>query len=250
MCMKSVLALSVLASTLFSVAAYADSDSNYLLGVEGGYARQTENFITGYVNPTAAVPLTSYDNQTYMMSDELLFFGIVGGWQWRCNRTMLGIEGNVDLHSMLKSDSFLYSTITPGGTDTYVGTAWYDRGPIFGLTGRAGYFVTSGFMPYVRLGAQVSRDEANYQAFVNPDSPGFQADFISSGKEDIWGMVLGIGIELPAMIGPSTFRIEYNYTRTESIVIEDGTPPIFGTDKFRNPQTNVLKFAWVWNFVC
>ena len=48
----------------------------------------------------------------------------------------------------------------------------YRRGPVYTLSGRLGYFVTSFFMPYIRLGAQVSRDELDYQAQIgNPLLP-------------------------------------------------------------------------------
>lgn len=248
---KSVLAASLFSvSTLCSIAVQADSATNFLVGLEGGYARQKENFITGFYDPTLTpVALTTIDWQTYMVSDELLFIGGLLGWQWRCDRLMLGLEGSIDAHSLTEPKAFLYSV----NSSIFEGTVLYDRGPIYNMTTRAGYFVTPGFMPYLRVGAQYSHDEGTYQVFANPSgtpaATGLQSDFISSGKEWIWGFVLGIGVEFPAFIGPSTFRVEYNYTRTESIVIEDSVPPIFGTDKFRYPQTNLIKFAWVWNFV-
>lgn len=248
---KSFLAVSVLsASTFLSAAAQADYDSNFLLGLEFGYARQHENFTTGFVAPTLApLAITSYNNQTYNISDEILMYGLVGGWQWRCCRFMAGLEANVDFHTMTEAKPFVFSVFSGGVTDIFSATALYDRGPIFGLTTRAGYFVAPQFFPYLRAGVQVSRDEGSYQVFANPQGVNQQSDFISSGKEDVWGIVLGIGAEFPALIGPSTIRVEYNFTKTESIVIEDGTAPIFGTHKFRYPQTNVIKVGWIWNFL-
>ena len=45
------------------------------------------------------------------------------------------------------------------------GSGAYERGPIFGLTGRGGYFVTPGFFPYIRAGVQTSRDTVTYQVY-------------------------------------------------------------------------------------
>lgn len=251
---KSVLALSLLsAATGYSVAVQAESSTNFLAGIEGAYARQKQDFSTLYTDPSLTpVAITDINQQAYMMDDPLLMAGGILGWQWRCNRFLLGLEANADLHSLNKARAFVYN----GGTSPSVfeGTMEYDRGPIYNFTMRAGYFVTPSMMPYVRGGAQFSRDEATYQVFTNIAVSGVgaaqQADFISSGKKDIWGYVLGIGLEFPALLGPSTIRVEYLYSRTESISIGDGIPPIFATDRFEHPQTNAIKFAWVWNFIC
>lgn len=236
-------------SVVFGSAVRADYSVNLLAGLEGGYARLKENFTTNFSDPTLLPsPVPPYVYQEYMLSNELLFMGGLAGAQVRCDRLMFGLEGSVDAHSLTNASPFVYRVVS----SVFEGTAEYDRGPIYMLTGRVGYFVTPAFLPYVRAGAQFSRDEGTYQVFVPGGAvagTAVQADFISSGKVDIWGFVLGIGMELPAMIGPSTFRIEYNYSRTQSITIADGTPPIFGTDTFYHPQTNMLKFAWVWNFI-
>lgn len=248
---KSVLALSLLsASGFYGAGVQAESSTNFLAGVEGAYARQKQDFSTTYTNPSLSpTAITDLNQQSYTMDDELLMLGGIFGWQWRCNRFLLGFEANADLHSLNKARSFVYN----GGTTSSVfeGTMEYDRGPIYNFTARTGYFITPSMMPYIRGGAQFSRDEATYQVFTNIGSAAAQqADFISSGKKDIWGYVLGVGLEFPALLGPSTIRIEYLYSRTESISIDDRIPPIFATDRFEHPQTNAIKFAWVWNFIC
>lgn len=257
--MKSVLALSVLSASVFaSTLGYASSSSNFLLGGELGWARQKEGFTTQFVttSPLVAPAITVYNNpaQSVMITDQGMIFGLLAGWQMRCNRWLAGVEANVDFQEFDETRQFAF-TDSVTGLHGILGSVRYERGPIYALTLRGGYFVTPGFLPYVRVGAQYSRDEATYQANIgsNLGGPfGFVSlpDF-SSKKDDIWGVVAGIGVEFPAFIGPSTIRFEYTYSATQNIVIDDSTAPIIGTHNFRHPQpeNSAIKASWVWNFV-
>lgn len=251
--MKSVLALSVLSASVFaSTLGQAGTSSNFLLGGELGWARQKEGFSTQFVAPTLPIgPITTYSfpPQSEMITDQGMIFGLLAGWQWRCNRWLAGIEANVDFQEFEETRNFAFTTTNNHGV---AGSVVYERGPIYALTLRGGYFVTPGFMPYVRAGAQYSRDEAIYQSFIStgvPAAPLFP-DFASK-REYVWGAVAGIGVEFPAFIGPSTIRFEYTYAVTENIVIDDSTAPLIGTHNFRHPQpeNSAIKAAWVWNFL-
>ncbi|HRE30722.1 MAG TPA: outer membrane beta-barrel protein, partial [Candidatus Berkiella sp.] len=164
------------------------------------------------------------------------------------NRWLAGVEANVDFQEFDETRQFAF-TDSVTGLHGVLGSVRYERGPIYALTLRGGYFVTPGFLPYVRVGAQYSRDEATYQSNIGVAGQ-FLPDF-NSKKDDIWGAVFGVGVEFPAFIGPSTVRFEYTYSVTENIVIDDSTAPIIGTHNFRHPQpeTSAIKASWVWNFV-
>lgn len=248
--MKSVLALSVLSASVFaSTLGYAGTSSNFLLGGEFGWSRQKESFTTRFVAPTAPNPITVYNNpaQSVMITDQGMIFGLLGGWQWRCDRWLAGIEANVDFQEYEQTRQFAFTQGVLGvtGANGIAGSVVYERGPIYALTLRGGYFVTPGFMPYVRAGAQYSRDEATVQMSI-----GGRPDFVSQ-REGIYGLVGGVGVEFPAFIGPSTIRFEYTYSVSENMVIDDGAAPIIGTHNFRDPQpeTGAIKLAWVWNFL-
>lgn len=221
---------------------------NFLAGGSLGYAVQKENFTTRFVSSALAPGLISnfqYRDHSEKVTEQGVMMSLLGGWQWHCKRWMLGVEGNVDFNSYERDRQFVQvDEYTP---QAYVGTMLYDRGNIYALTGRAGYFVTPFFMPYIRLGAQMSRDEVSYQVFVN--TPAGPAPDFSSRKKDVYGFVTGIGAEFPTYIGASTIRFEYNFTKTESVIIEDNFLPVVGNHKYRYPETHIGKIAWVWNFM-
>jgi hypothetical protein len=234
-------------ATLFCHALNAqirDRHLYFLLGGEMGYERQKEEFTTHYIAPTVLpLPITSYDNQSETISDRGTFLGLLAGLQYRLGRVLIGIEGNLDFNSFYQPSFFVFNTPNNVNTDVFSATAFYKRGPVLGLTGRAGWFVTPGFMPYVRLGAQVSHDEGSYQVVAGVN----QVRDYSERSKQIYGVVGGIGVELPTFIGPSTLRFEYTYSCTQSLTIVDNQPPILGTNRFPSPVTNAFKVAWVWN---
>ncbi|MBS0287195.1 MAG: hypothetical protein JSR17_07860 [Proteobacteria bacterium] len=253
-------------------------DWNFLAGGSLGYASQKENFITRYVSsalnppgvgvaPGALISPFQYRDTSSKITDAGVMMSLLAGWQYHYKRWLFGAEANVDFQSFERDRQFVHlddftGVIVNGAVvqgNPLVGTLLYDRGDIYAITGRAGYFVTPFFMPYVRLGAQMSRDEVNYQVNVNgslvaPFSPvpgvvpGVAFDF-SSRKKDVYGFVAGVGAEFPTYIGASTIRFEYNFTKTESVIIEDNFLPVVGNHKFRYPETHIGKIAWVWNFM-
>ena len=130
----------------------------------------------------------------------------------------------------------------------YTGTAYYDCGPVFALTGRFGYFVTPGFLPIFALVLRSAKIRQITKYFPFPHYP-ISLSWISASKEKtVYGVVAGLGVEFPTFIGASTIRFEYTFNRTQAIAISDQVLPILGTHKFHYPETNAIKMAWVWNF--
>jgi len=234
-------------------------NNNFLIGATLGYLSQKENFITTYTAPTLPVSIPIYVSHSEKNTDGGMIMGLLAGWQYHFHRWLFGVEGSYDYQGFDKSHQFTYTegnAPTAAVNNFATGTMLYDRGDIFGLTGRVGYFVTPGFMPYLRLGIQMSRDEVEYQSFIGTATvtsgrTGTQTIFpdYSSKTKDVYGVVAGIGAELPTFIGASTIRVEYNFVRTESVIIEDNTFPIIGNHKFRYPESHMGKVSWVWNFM-
>lgn len=224
---------------------YDSENQNFLLGGEMAYARQDEKFTTRFTSPLT-IPVDVIDVHSEKVNDNGIMFGLLAGWQYRVCRFMLGLETNLIFQNFNILRAFVFKSLD--GKINYSGTAYYDRGPTWALTTRAGYFVTPGFMPYVRFGFQASRDEVNYQVIAVPIAvPQPRSDF-SSEKTTVFGVVAGAGVELPTFIGGSTIRFEYTFTRSDRIQIEDNDLPIIGTNKFHYPQTSEFKVAWIWNF--
>lgn len=225
-------------------------DSNFLAGVEFAYARQRTVFETNFVAPTFLPPINNYANYTATVVNPGYILGGLAGWQMRVCRFLFGLEGNLDATGLFKRPrTFTFQDYYVTNSHWFAGSVVTDRGPILGLTTRMGFFVTPGFLPYVRLGAQTSRDNVTYQVFSGTTAGGPIAtswDYSSLKKRTI-GVVAGVGVEFPAFIGPSTVRLEYNFTQMQNLAIADNVIPIVGTHNFRHPQNNLFKVAWVWN---
>jgi len=242
-----VLSLSFLFSPLVSMAKIqapnlpALTSHNFLIGAQMGYARQKQDVITHLTVPEILIDQVYDFRET--TSDSGVLLGLLTGWQWRWQRVMLGLEGHLDFQSFEENRQFTFTSDVNNAAE-FEATTLYDRGPMWGLSARAGYFVTPFFMPYLRLGVQLSRDEIDYRVGSDSDL----ADF-NTRREHVRGVILGIGAEFPTYIGSSTIRAEYNFTRTESLHLNDTTLPIIGNYKFHRPEANMAKISWVWNFI-
>ena len=232
---------SLLIAVFLSSSAAQAFEHNFLLGGEIGVESRHSHFTTRYQSPTELDPglaQTLHVSSTRIV-DAGSFMGLLGGWQFRCHRWLAGIEANVDFHSFEEHHRFFISDTSPRA-----GTVEYDRGTTYGLILRGGYWITPFFMGYIKAGVQFSRDELTFA-----DSPvaQFLGEPINSEKDDIWGGVAGVGVEIPAF-GRSSVRAEFNYVRTDRFVIDDNVGALIGTHRVRYPQSYIGKLAWVWNF--
>lgn len=246
--LASLLLLTLISSTI----ARAELKNNFLLGGELGIESRHSHFTSRYQIvgfPAVPAPFNTLMNvNSVRVADAGSFAGLLGGWQLHCSRWLAGIEANVDFHSFEKHKDFVISDVlvlaAPAQLGPAAATVEYDRGDTFGLTLRGGFWVTPFFMTYVKAGVQYSRDELT---FVIPTRQLINEP-ISFGKEDIWGLLGGIGIELPAFAN-SSVRFEYNYIRTDRLVLEDNVGIMVGVHRIKYPESHVGKIAWVWNFM-
>jgi len=238
-----------LLSLAVNTGAQAEQRSNFLVGAEAGVESRHTHYNFDYVLTANAVAGTVGQlqrNQT-RVTDTGSFLGLLAGWQIQCGRTLLGVEGNVNFRSFEETKQTLFAdNVVPNGvtlTTPYLATAKYERGTAYQLTGRAGWWLTPFFMPYVRLGLQYSRDQITFSAPVRQvaGNPSF------SEKESVWSGVGGIGVEIPAF-GPTSVRVEFDYVYSPSTSWEDVTGLMQGTHRVDHPKSYVGKASWVWNF--
>jgi hypothetical protein len=138
--------------------------------------------------------------------------------------------------------------ISGAGTDALnqgiIFTSNYKQGVLFGLTSRLGYEVIRYFVPYLRLGIEVSRDKLN----VVEGSPTGMVD--TEGFHTDWAVVSGIGAEMPIlMIMGLSFRLEYDYhykqrTLSNRALSTDGVTTVLS---HANSHLHTAKIAFVWN---
>lgn len=245
--LASLLLLTLISSTI----ARAELKNNFLLGGELGIESRHSHFTSRYqVLFPALVPApfnTLMNVNSVRVADAGSFAGLLGGWQVHCSRWLAGIEANVDFHSFEEHKDFVISDVLvfpPLGPAA--ATVEYNRGDTFGLTLRGGFWVTPFFMTYIKAGVQYSRDELTFSIPARAAIP--LGEPLSHEKEDIWGLLGGVGIELPAFAN-SSVRFEYNYIRTDRFVIEDNVGIMVGVHRIKYPESHVGKIAWVWNFM-
>ncbi len=247
--LASLLLLTLVSSTI----ARAELKSNFLLGGELGIESRRAHFTSRYqiVNvPLVPAPFDAVLNvNSVRVADAGSFAGLLGGWQVHCSRWLAGIEANVDFHNFDKHKDFVISDVLvfpfpPFGPTA--ATVEYNRGNTYGVTLRGGYWWTPFFMSYVKAGVQYSRDELTYVIPARQLPP--VSEPINYKKDDIWGVLAGVGVEFPAFAN-SSVRFEYNYIRTDRFLIDDNVGSMVGVHRIKYPESHVGKIAWVWNFM-
>ncbi len=224
--MKKLAATLFMSSALLAGIAEAAWETNFLAGVSTGYINQDGSLGLGF-NQNA---LGLLESGSVQLSQDNFYWGLVAGWQARCNRMLYGAEINVDWQN--KSTTNLYTNIpatplTPSGS---VYTS-YRNDIAVGITGRVGYVMTSFLMPYVRFGTEAAREKLESTiTFVIGPSP-----FASlEGRKTSWRYLTGIGVELPfPLIEGSVFRMEYDYRSRVAVeasgIAADGTTIVFAS---------------------
>jgi len=231
-----------LSSTLFAAAAVQAGgwETNFLLGISGGYAGTD-----GKLNYTMTSPAGVGTAFTRNLSDSGFMWGLLGGYQGRCNGWLLGGELNVDWwdHSGDKNLAF-----TDGTGAGWSGTTSFKRETNVGLTGRLGYEVASYFMPYLRAGVETSRDKLSFNASNS-------AQTLTLGGENgrrAYRFVGGIGAEIPVpVVMGLSFRVEYDYHSRGRAVGVSGVASdnATGFSASTKQHANSGRASLVWNFL-
>lgn len=228
-------------SSLLLVAASAQGqwEPNVLVGVSGGYVHTSGN-LDVVMTPPAPIAGTSFTTE---LENNRWLWGVLAGYQAKCDRWLLGAEVNVDWIDRKNTQNYAFTDATGTG---WTAAANFRRDPTVALTGRLGYALSEFFMPYVRLGAETSRDKFIYNA---SSSTGLLVS--EEGSRRSYRFVGGIGAEMPVpSFAGLSFRLEYNYHSpgraiNASAPASDGVTLVATGTK---QKANVAKASLVWNF--
>ena len=233
--------LALTAISCFSVAAQAGWEGNWLIGLSGGYEHRSGAFTFYTLDIPTSVPLTS---QVRSVDDNGFIWGVLGGYQVRCNGWLLGLELNIDWHDHDGADGFAF---TDSLDVAYSGTAHYHRETNVGVTGRFGHLITKSILAYVRLGAETSEDEIHISMF----SPVPPINVVDHDSRRQYRFVGGVGAEMPIFFENLTVRVEYNYhsrgKNVEVVAVGSDNATLLIADA--HPHTNSGRASLVWNFL-
>lgn len=249
-CLKSTLFLII--STLCSTTQVsAEWDWNLLLGASAGSASRDGKLSTemDYKNNAIVPPGFFLTNVKHDLKDSGFIWGIIGGAQATCGPYMFGLEANVDWPDYDSTHAFAFSDSR--GAQGWNGLAHYDQGHTIGLSVRAGYRVFDWLMPYIRIGAETSKDKLQVNFSGNQFYP-FAINLNTSRRS--LRFLGGAGLEIPLpLISGLVARAEYNYhskgknLRTQGLLVDNfNIDPFFITETKQRTHSGIG--AIVWNF--
>ncbi len=210
--MKKVKIALCVAAGLLATSAQAQWQGNWLLGVSAGGVWQDDDDYSLTISQGGAAPVATTYGYANDNDDSHFIWGLLAGYQARCNGWLLGAEVNVDWRGDNDDDNgFAFTTVAPLAIGGVTGFVNRDRDVTVGLTGRIGYEVSPYFMPYIRLGADYSDRDFDYTITTVAPAAIITASSNNSGNNN-WGFVGGIGAEFPVpVIAGLSFRAEWNY---------------------------------------
>lgn len=246
---KKILILSLLAFLLPQIA-QAALTVDWLLGLSGGYILQRAR-LTSTLNYTQAA-LTPGAFQTHFknnLHDNSYLIGILGGVQFNCQDWLLGLELAVDGYDLDDTERFVKADLF--GVRGWQGQASYDKGTALGVSLRWGYKVTKTIWPYLRVGAEVSKDELTVSFAGSPFYPG---QFTTQDDSTMLRYLIGFGAEaLFPKVEALKLRLEYNYLSkgqsldSSGLIIDGLTNPHFFSE-VTQARYHLWKLAVVWYF--
>lgn len=241
-------ALCLSSALLVSGVAQAAWQGNWLIGVSGGYAESE-----GELELTMFHPLGFQTNFNKDFENTGFIGGIFGGYQAVCNRWLWGLELNVDWQDLDSDNNFAFTDFTDRG---WAVSSNYDRDVVVGLTGRLGYQISRCFMPYIRVGAEISNNDLNFSAIRDPNNLPVSSDvfFALNGSRHVTRFVGGIGAEMPVPVSKLaglSIRVEYDYHAGGRVIEVNGVASDNATfvATSMSPRVNSAKASLVWNFI-
>ncbi len=273
-------AICLSSALLMSTAVQAGWQGNWLVGISGGYAeREGRDYITSIDGGTAVPAIGGVvlfaGNQTVFnqrFEDTGWIGSLFAGYQWKCNRWLVGAEVNIDWRDYDETHDFVYADATapaPNPNPTgitprpWIASMTYERDWVLGLTGRMGYELAPYLMPYIRLGAEWSRDKLQYDAARQPGRVGIPNVGIvalpgtiavsANGRENSYRLVGGMGLEVPvptvAGINGLAVRAEYDYHSKGRTIgaTAAASDNITLVNTSMNPSEQSMIVSLVWN---
>jgi hypothetical protein len=240
------MALGSLGLLLITNTACADWKGNWLLGVSSDYAdRRGELDVSLFYTGRPVVSVTN-TNQRY--SDQGLNWGLLAGYQIKCQGWTWGGEVHIDWHDIGTEQAFVFPDLN--GVASWSVITRYKSDPIVALSGRMAYEMAPYFIAFLRLGVATTKDKLNVNIGGDPLVLPFNTQLQDSRW--VYRYLVGVGTETPLFCTPLTLRMEYNYYsrgRSLSASAFNSAPtllPFFTVDM--HPRTNALKLSLVWNF--
>ncbi|MGD9591415.1 MAG: outer membrane protein [Candidatus Berkiella sp.] len=246
--MNKLATLLCLSSTLlssFAVQAGGTWKGNWLVGIDGGLVHDRGELDVTLLNSNGRQTVV-----TPRFQDDGWFLGILGGYQWQCNRWLLGAELNVDWFGDNDGDNnFAYTDASNVG---WVGYSEYEHEWLIGLRGRIGYEIATYLLPYAVAGLEWTDDKLTYRQ-VNNSTP--NATVLSgSSRDSSLRPVVGMGLEVPVpKWNCITLRFEYDYhfkaerIEVASIAATNGSVETVAAS--RKPYTQTVYAKAIWNFL-
>lgn len=258
-------AICLSSALLLSTAVQADWQGNWLVGLSGGYAeREGKDYITIIGGPVPFGGAQTVYNQR--LEDTGWIGSIFGGYQFRCNRWLLGAELNVDWRGYEEGNDFVFEDASGiAGLGALIDEAIPDPRPwaagvklerdwVVGLTGRMGYELAPYLLPYIRLGAEWSRDELQFVGARQSGAIPLSAVTVAGSEhKNSYRLVAGIGLEVPvptiAGINGITVRAEYDYhSRGQTVgVTTAASDNVTLVNSSMNPTEQSAIVSLVWN---
>lgn len=245
-----------LSSTLFAAAAAQAGcceNGNWLVGVSGGWAWHSDRDVDvaiqrGNTFSAFNVANSNSDNNHFI-------WGLLAGYQARVNGWLLGGEVNVDWRNTNDDNDNGFTVIDPV-FGTFIGSVSgnnSNNNAVVGLTARIGYEVSSFFMPYIRLGAEVTRTDDIDFSVSHPAAPAFTV-VSNNDRNHRWGFVGGVGAEFPVpMCKALSLRAEYNYhsrgRQDDVVALGSDLGTLFTVSNDGSRHENTGKASLVWNFI-
>lgn len=254
--MKKIGILLCLSSTLFAAAAAQAGcceNGNWLVGISGGWSWNSDRDATVTIqHPAPGSEITSY-SATDLGDGSNFIWGILAGYQARVNGWLLGGEVSVDWRNHDDNDAHGFTVVDPVD-GLIVGSVSGDshHNAVVGLTARIGYEVSPYFLPYIRLGAEVTRvDDVNFAATA-PGVPYTVA--YNNDHNHRWGFIGGVGAEFPVpMCKTLSLRAEYDYhshSRHDDIAaLASDLATLYTVSGNGSRHENTGKLALVYNFL-
>lgn len=214
----------------FSISWY----DNWLLGVSAGYATRKSTI------QSSIQPVIGFSGYGQDVNDDGWLSAVFAGYQAVHEQWLLGGEFNLEWENIERSHNYNFSGCNVSTT--------YRRKGVLDFSGRLGFALAENWMPYLRVGVELSRDSLS-SYFVGNTTPNVSL----FNKAWIHRFILGAGAEMPIPgICGLTVRLEYDY-HSKGKTIEDfgATGESITLIQYytaMQPRTYSGRVSVVWNF--